>query len=117
MRSWVCTAIMVTGAVSASPAPAGNHLDCSAYAGAGVAQQQQNVALKCGFTGGRWSNDDIGHFKWCMGAGPDRASAETNARSNALANQCLAKVKKCWTELRAGFGFPPVKSVEVCRGL
>jgi hypothetical protein len=66
------------------------HLNCGAYAGLAVAQQEQNVQMKCGFTGGRWSNDFKGHFQWCQTSTMAKLTAEDKARKAALA-KCTKK--------------------------
>jgi hypothetical protein len=68
------------------------NLNCDAYAGAAVAQNQQNITMGCGLAGGRWSADFNGHRNWCLSAGVKMESltAEDTARQNALA-QCAAK--------------------------
>jgi hypothetical protein len=68
-------------------------LNCSAYAGQAVAQQDQNVMLNCGFAGGRWSSDFNSHFKWCETATMAKLTAEDTARKQALA-QCAQKPKQ-----------------------
>lgn len=73
-----------------SAALAGQHLNCNAYAGAAVAQNQQNIAQNCGFTGGRWSSDFNGHFNWCKGANMAALTGEDRARQ-AMLQQCAAK--------------------------
>jgi hypothetical protein len=70
------------------------NLNCDAYAGAAVAQNQQNLAQGCGLTGGAWSNDFNAHRNWCRAPGTKMANltAEDNARSAALA-KCGNKPK------------------------
>jgi hypothetical protein len=47
----------------------------------------ENIILKCGYTGPRWSQDDDMHLKWCLFEGTQAlANAETAARSAALAD-------------------------------
>jgi hypothetical protein len=67
-------------------------LNCSAYAAAAAAQNDQNVLQKCGFTGPAWSSDLSGHMKWCETANMGMLVKEDNARKNALA-QCAQKPK------------------------
>jgi hypothetical protein len=75
-------------------APAGasakEQLNCQAYAAVAVTQHEQNVQMKCGFSGGRWSGDFNAHFTWCQGATMAKLTAEDAARKQALA-QCAKK--------------------------
>lgn len=73
-----------------APALATQHLNCGAYAGLAVAQQEQNIQMKCGLTGGRWSNDFKGHFNWCQTSTMAKLTAEDKARKAALA-KCAKK--------------------------
>ena len=68
------------------------------------ARDQFKVAQKhkCGFAGGRWSNNVNGHRAWCLKAGLTAAANETNTRKNALA--------KC-TEVKA-FRYPKGRKVK-----
>lgn len=72
------------------PAVATSHLNCQAYAALAIAQQEQNIQMKCGFAGGRWSTDFNGHFKWCQTSTMAKLTAEDKARKQALA-QCAKK--------------------------
>jgi hypothetical protein len=78
----------------ATIAHAGPDLNCDAYAGAAVAQNQQNESMNCGFQGGAWSNDFAAHRNWCLAPATtmQNLTAEDNARKQALA-QCSAKPK------------------------
>jgi len=73
-----------------APALATQHLNCGAYAGLAVAQQEQNIQMKCGFAGGRWSSDFKGHFNWCRTSTMAKLTAEDKARKAALA-KCAKK--------------------------
>lgn len=70
-------------------------LNCSAYAGIAVAQQEQNQALGCGFAGAAWSGDFQAHFQWCSQATVKMANltAEDNARKAQL-QDCAARPQK-----------------------
>lgn len=61
-----CAASMAVGLSLATAARADQNLNCDAYAAAAVAQQNENLALGCGFTGGAWSTDYQGHRAWCL---------------------------------------------------
>lgn len=100
-RSRLLSAIII-GATLAIPAAADQSLNCNAYAGKAVAQQEQNVALGCGFSGGAWSADFNAHFGWCQNAGTTMAdlTTEDKARVKALA-EC---------------GQKPAKTQEACQG-
>ena len=64
------------------PSAADPNLNCNAYAGAAVAQNQQNVGQQCGFNGGRWLDDFKAHFDWCAAPATTMANlvAEDTAR-------------------------------------
>lgn len=53
---------MILVATFVAPAAADANLNCDAYAGAAVAQNQQNLAQNCGFGGGRWLSNFKAHF-------------------------------------------------------
>lgn len=73
----------------ASVARADANLNCDAYATAAVGENQQNVALGCGFVGPAWSNDFPGHRGWCLLPATEMSDLvrEDNARVVAL-EQC-----------------------------
>jgi hypothetical protein len=77
-------------AVCDTPKAASESLNCQAYAAIAVSQQEQNIQMKCGFAGGRWSDDFNAHFKWCQTATMAKLTAEGKARKGALA-QCAKK--------------------------
>lgn len=79
--------------IAAPQAAATSHLNCGAYAAAAIAQNQQNVNLKCGFSGPRWSGNFNAHFNWCNTANMAALTAEDKARAGMLA-QCAAKPKQ-----------------------
>lgn len=58
---------------------------CGQYAIDARDQNQQNISLNCGFTGGVWSDDVNGHRNWCMRDGVDAANAEDKKRQAMLA--------------------------------
>lgn len=62
------------------------NLNCEAYGKAAVDQQQQNIQNKCGFGGGRWSNNYAGHVAWCKSSNVQMANLthEDRARTKAL---------------------------------
>lgn len=90
MRSWVFMVVILEGAAWAGPGAADSHLNCSAYAGAAVSQQEQNLAFKCGFNGPAWSADFGGHAAWCNTAQMADLVREDEGRKAAL-QQCAAK--------------------------
>lgn len=65
---------------------------CAQYAATAVAQQTENLARKCNFTGGGWSKDWNAHFKWCMGGQLKKTAPQTQARLAALQTQCTRLV-------------------------
>ena len=62
---------------------------CSEYAKTAVQQNNENVALGCGFTGARW--DSSAAENWCRAVSPDLPVSETAARADAL-NDCRAQI-------------------------
>ncbi|WP_072396199.1 hypothetical protein [Hyphomicrobium sp. CS1GBMeth3] len=64
--------------------------NCDTYGKLALRQQQENVELKCGFTGPQWAPDLKAHVAWCAGVGPDRWKAELQARQLQL-DACKAK--------------------------
>ncbi|GEM_PF-1416862 len=96
-----CSSILLTVIVAAGlslaasgppPALADANLNCDAYAGAAIAQNGQNLAQNCGFTGGRWSNAFRAHADWCAAPGTTMADLvrEDRSRQEALA-QCASR--------------------------
>lgn len=63
---------------------------CRNYAEAAVAQQQQNLERRCGFSGGRWLADFNAHYQWCIQVPQSAAENENRARAQALKQQCSA---------------------------
>ncbi len=91
--SWIWVTILLVSVSAGRAARADSHLNCSAYAGMAVSQQEQNVAQACGFTGGAWSTDFQAHFTWCnTSAQMADLVREDEARKQALA-QCANKPK------------------------
>jgi hypothetical protein len=89
LRSTSVVGVLLLAACNA-PTAASEQLNCQAYAALAVAQQEQNIQMKCGFAGGRWSGDFNAHFKWCQTASMAKLTAEDKARKGALA-QCAKK--------------------------
>lgn len=87
-----CVALALSAFMLDGGARADTTLNCDAYAGAAVTQNQINVAAGCGLTGGRWSDDFEGHRNWCLqpNVRMENVTAEDNARRAALA-QCAAQ--------------------------
>ena len=73
---------------------------CDTYAAVASAQALTNQKRQCGFTGGRWLTSKQLHWNWCMQAGPAAANLETQARANALINDCV--MEECWTVTKKG---------------
>ena len=95
----IVLATVISGAHS-WPAVADANLNCSAYAGAAVAENKQNMAQNCGFTGSGWSNDFNAHASWCSLPSTKMADlvAQDKARQQALtqcANKAVQAEKAC----------------------
>jgi hypothetical protein len=71
---------------AAGPAAADANLNCSAYAGMAVADNEQNKALGCGFQGPQWHSDFNAHFQWCQlpATKMENLTNEDKARKAAL---------------------------------
>jgi hypothetical protein len=76
---------------NASPAPAASpsansDARCAEYAKSAVQQNSENLANKCGFSGGShdWVPNQAYHEKWCRGVDPALAASETAARAQDL---------------------------------
>jgi hypothetical protein len=70
-----------TGARAADPG------FCRPFAKAAIAQVREALAdPRCGagVQGARWSTDFAVHYEWCLGASPDAAGAEREARMRFL---------------------------------
>lgn len=107
------------GLAGSSPTVANPNLNCNAYAGAAVAQQQQNTAQGCGFGGGRWSADFNGHFQWCAAPGieMEQLVAEDTARQNALvdcANRAIQAQQACQAYAQQAVGAADAASANAC---
>jgi hypothetical protein len=93
-RVLVGIAALIVPLLSTTGVLAEANLNCDAYAGAAVAQSQQNEIFKCGFSGPAWSSDFNAHRQWCLAPATkmQNLTAEDNARKQALA-QCAEKPK------------------------
>ena len=58
---------------------------CEAYAKKAVEQNQENVALGCGWGEPVWSDDDRRHYEWCVGVPADASDNGTKQRELMLA--------------------------------
>ena len=66
-------------------------INCNQYAEQAVAQQRENLRLKCGFGGPKWSMDGKAHYKWCKeGNRGSIAGGELEKRENRL-KKCRAR--------------------------
>jgi len=85
---------LVLASAFSTEACADSNLNCDAYAGAAVAQNQQNITLNCGFTGAGWLSDFNAHRNWCLSPGVQITdiSIEDQNRQAALA-QCATKAQ------------------------
>jgi hypothetical protein len=101
------------------PSAADPNLNCNAYAGAAVAQNQQNVVQHCGFDGGRWLDDFQSHFAWCAAPATTMANlvAEDTARQQALtecANRAVEAQQACQVYAQAAVGDAAAASAQQC---
>ena len=72
---------------------ADNEWRCNNYAAEAVAQNRQNQAAACGFTGLRWSNNKAGQKQWCLSVNKKISRQESNIRKKML-NACFARKSK-----------------------
>ena len=95
MRPLLSALLLLSLPLAAHPAAADANLNCDAYAGAAVAQQQQNLAQNCGYAGPAWSLDFANHRAWCSAPATkmEHLTAEDGARRDALA-LCADKPKQ-----------------------
>lgn len=63
---------------------------CEWYGRTALKQQQENVQLKCGFTGPEWSSDLRAHVAWCASVPPDVWKKSAQSRDQQLA-ACAGK--------------------------
>jgi hypothetical protein len=57
---------------------------CDRYTRQAQSQQQDNVQLGCGYTGGRWQPHYENHYNWCMRANAIAVNNEIKARASQL---------------------------------
>ncbi len=57
---------------------------CRNYAETAVVQNNENIKMKCGFTGLRWNNDQAGQEKWCLGVLDIVSERESRIRAEKL---------------------------------
>lgn len=76
-----------------SPPPAASPF-CQRYATAAVVAAMENMQLRCGNGGPRWSTATAGHLDWCMTLNGNQGppNTETAARASAL-QTCRADVR------------------------
>lgn len=72
---------------------------CRVYAEAAVRQNRANRRRRCGFTGARWSFNEVRHFRWCVSASPAARRRELDRRAAAL-DRCRRRGRACTTEYR-----------------
>lgn len=91
-----CAALAATALALSVNARADQNLNCDAYAAAAVAQQNENLAARCGFSGGAWSANYEGHRAWCQlpGVGMANLTHEDRARADGL-KLCKQKQAAC----------------------
>lgn len=88
-RSRVACIAALVGTASL-PSVASAQANCEMYGKLALQQQQENVELKCGFTGSAWTPDLKTHIAWCGTVGPDQWKAQLQARKQQL-DACKAK--------------------------
>ena len=57
---------------------------CRNYAKTATDRNNENIKMKCGFTGLRWNNDQAGQEKWCLGVLDIVSEQESRIRAEKL---------------------------------
>ncbi len=82
--SLAASALVVSGLTAAQAADPGF---CKPYTQAALSQVRSGLvdpACAVGMQGARWSSEFAVHYEWCLGASPDAAGAERDARASYL---------------------------------
>lgn len=61
---------------------------CERYARMAVAQNEENLRRRCGYTGARWQSDFRGHYEWCMAGSNHRLAERENAARDRELRRC-----------------------------
>lgn len=115
----VLYSIALALAAVASPTLADENLNCDAYAGAAVAQNQQNLAQNCGFTGGRWISQAKPHYDWCRAPTTqmEHLVVEDESRTAALAecaNRAIVAQQACQAYAQQAVGAAEAAIANAC---
>jgi hypothetical protein len=79
-------AVMVVGGIVVAQAGvAAANSNCDSYAKLTLQQVKRAIALRCGYSGPRWSLDVSRHRAWCQEVGPAGWRAELKIRDQMLA--------------------------------
>jgi hypothetical protein len=84
----VFSGLTALGALALLPTAAS--ANCDWYVKTALEQQQRNVKMNCGLSGGEWSVDKSAHAAWCASVGPDVSRAMAQKREAAL-GQCSGR--------------------------
>ena len=79
--------LLVSLAMASFPARAADPAFCRQYARAALVQVRGALASPhcgAGLQGVRWSAEFSAQYEWCLGASPDAAAAERDARTRYL---------------------------------
>jgi hypothetical protein len=87
---------------------------CRDFSTRAVAQAGENLRLRCGYTGERWSPDRRTHFNWCMSATANERLREQNFRINKLA-ECADGAIDAEAEQCDGYAKNAVASAQEAR--
>ncbi len=80
----------VTGGAPPGPQPGGRNAFCDNYARNAVAQNQQNLARRCGYSGPRWQSNFNNHYNGCLRLSTNAANSEQRQRVTDL-NRCTSR--------------------------
>jgi glutamine amidotransferase-like uncharacterized protein len=73
---------------SLPPPPPPHEEVCNNWARTAVAQNEENLRRRCGFTGPQWNSDYNNHFQFCLSVPWESAISAENAREYDLRNRC-----------------------------
>ena len=67
-----------------TPPPDDTRVRCDQYARTAVAQNEENLSRRCGYTGSRWQSNYRVHYNWCANTQRNFADSETRIRAEDL---------------------------------
>ena len=89
MRFFLLLAFIIFANASADAAS--TEARCRSYAGGAVVSARRNIALKCGFAGDRWVDNEENHRGWCLTVRQSTQENEDRIR-NKMLKDCRHRV-------------------------